>query len=399
MEGKPYLISVATDITERKQAEQKLKESEQKFRTMTEQSLVGILILQDDVFKYANRRVANIIGYTIEEIQNWGPREFAKVIHPEYQQIALEQARKKQNGSKDVITNYIIKIIRKTGENVWIEVFSRTISYQGRLADFITFIDITDIKQAEQLIIEENAKLLELNQMKIDLINRISHELKTPLNAIFGSIQLLLEDLEKDSDKEKYKLGQLIYNGGKRLRQIVFDLVESSKFESKGIKLKKEKEDLTVILKDCIEELILLANKRNIFVSADLGEAKYLNVDRPRIEQVILNIISNAINNTPQGGRIFINLNDNREYLDISIKDTGIGITDEEREILFTKFGKIERYGKGLDVNIDGWGLGLYLSKEIVLLHGGEIIVKSEGRNKGAEFIIRLFKIENKLKK
>jgi len=366
---------------------------------MTEQSLVGILILQDDVFKYANRRVANIIGYTIEEIQNWGPREFAKVIHPEYQQIALEQARKKQNGSKDVITNYIIKIIRKTGENVWIEVFSRTISYQGRLADFITFIDITDIKQAEQLIIEENAKLLELNQMKIDLINRISHELKTPLNAIFGSIQLLLEDLEKDSDKEKYKLGQLIYNGGKRLRQIVFDLVESSKFESKGIKLKKEKEDLTVILKDCIEELILLANKRNIFVSADLGEAKYLNVDRPRIEQVILNIISNAINNTPQGGRIFINLNDNREYLDISIKDTGIGITDEEREILFTKFGKIERYGKGLDVNIDGWGLGLYLSKEIVLLHGGEIIVKSEGRNKGAEFIIRLFKIENKLKK
>jgi signal transduction histidine kinase len=62
--------------------------------------------------------------------------------------------------------------------------------------------------------------------------------------------------------------------------------------------------------------------------------------------------------------------------------------------MLFKKFGKIERYGKGLDVNIDGWGLGLYLSKEIVSLHGGEITVKSEGRNKGAEFVIRLFKTE-----
>ena len=162
----------------------------------------------------------------------------------------------------------------------------------------------------------------------------------------------------------------------------------------KRIKLKKKREDLNAVLKDCIEELIFLANKRKIFVSADLGETKYLNVDRPRFEQVIFNIISNAIKNTQTGGRIFVKLSDNREYLDISIKDTGIGITDEEKDKLFTKFGKIERYGKGLDVDIDGWGLGLFLSKEIVLLHGGEIIVKSEGRNKGAEFIIRFPKTE-----
>ncbi len=195
-------------------------------------------------------------------------------------------------------------------------------------------------------------------------------------------------------DQEKYNLGKLIYRGGEKLKQLVFELIESSKFDLKKIKLKKKKEDLNIILKDCIEELIILANKRKIFISTDLGEAKYLNMDRSRIEQVIFNIISNAINSTQAGGRIFIKLSDNREYLDISIKDTGIGITEEEKDKLFTKFGKIERYGKGLDVDIDGLGLGLFLSKEIVLLHGGEIIVKSEGRNKGAEFIIRLFKTE-----
>ena len=78
--------------------------------------------------------------------------------------------------------------------------------------------------------------------------------------------------------------------------------------------------------------------------------------------------------------------------MDIIIKDTGIGLTHEERKYLFKRFGKIERYGKSLGVDIEGSGLGLYISKEIVKLHKGEIFVESKGRNKGAEFIIRLFK-------
>ncbi|KKK75765.1 hypothetical protein LCGC14_2870450, partial [marine sediment metagenome] len=172
------------------------------------------------------------------------------------------------------------------------------------------------------------------------------------------------------------------------------ELIESSKFELKRIKLKKKRENLNNILKKCIEELIFLANKRKIFINVDLGDDIFIQLDAFRFEQVIINIISNAINNTPPEGRVIIKLNDNIKYIDLSVKDTGVGLTKEEKEKLFKKFGKIERYGKGLDVNIDGWGLGLYISKEIVQLHGGEILVKSEGRNQGAEFIIRLFKTD-----
>ena len=83
---------------------------------------------------------------------------------------------------------------------------------------------------------------------------------------------------------------------------------------------------------------------------------------------------------------------DNNKYTDILIKDTGIGLTENEKKSLFIKFGKIERYGQNLDVDIEGSGLGLYISKQIVELHGGEIFVESEGRNRGSTFIIRLYK-------
>ncbi len=85
-------------------------------------------------------------------------------------------------------------------------------------------------------------------------------------------------------------------------------------------------------------------------------------------------------------------MDETTDYIDIKVRDTGVGITEKEKEMLFQKFGKIERYGKDLDVDIEGTGLGLYISKEIVELHGGKILVKSEGRNKGATFTIRLFK-------
>jgi len=390
-----YFISVVEDISEKKAAEEKLQESEENYRLFIE-NFHGIAFkgYRDFSVGFFRGAIEKITGYEEEDFISERIK-WDQLIHPEDRQIIWKKVEEFHESPQNSAQREY-RIIDKNGKIHWLLESIQKTQGKSKKKEGVqgTIIDITDKKEAEELIIEENTKLQKLNQMKIDLINRISHELKTPLNAIFGSIQLLLEDLEKDSDKDRYKLGKLIYKGGERLKQIVFDLIESSKFELKRIKLKKKKEDLNVILKDCIEELIFLSNKRKIFVSADLGDVKYLNVDRIRIEQVIFNIISNAIKNTQAGGRIFVKVNDNREYLDISIKDTGIGITDEEKDKLFTKFGKIERYGKGLDVDIDGWGLGLFLSKEIVLLHGGEIIVKSEGRNKGAEFIIRLFKTE-----
>ena len=109
------------------------------------------------------------------------------------------------------------------------------------------------------------------------------------------------------------------------------------------------------------------------------------------MEQVIINLLSNAIKNSPPDGEVNVSLKKNDDWIEFIVYDTGIGLTKEEMNSLFTRFGKIERFGEGFEyLDIQGSGLGLFIVKEIVNLHGGEIKAFSDGRNKGAKFIVRL---------
>ena len=136
--------------------------------------------------------------------------------------------------------------------------------------------------------------------------------------------------------------------------------------------------------------LYIIVNKRSLSLNIDLPKELYIEVDKIRIEQVIINILLNAVKNTSKNGKIYISLEEHENYIYVTIKDTGVGFTKNEMELVFKKFGKIERYGMGLDIDINGSGLGLYISKEIVDLHGGKIWVESKGRNKGSTFIVKL---------
>ncbi len=166
--------------------------------------------------------------------------------------------------------------------------------------------------------------------------------------------------------------------------------------ENRKLELKYSNENINTIINDCVKELNYLADNRQVTLNVDLTMDVYFKLDKNRFPQVVSNILSNAIKNTPPKGMVFLTLNETDDYIDIIIKDTGVGLVQEEKNKLFQKFGKIERYGMGLDVDIEGAGLGLYISKEIVELHGGQILVESEGKNKGSTFIIHLNKITDK---
>ncbi len=518
-------FGVIRDISERKQAEEKMKESEEKFRTISEQSLMGITIIQDNVIKYVNQRMADLFGYSIDEVLNWKPGEFTQLFAPDALEFVLEQAKKKQLGDPDQIVQYPIQCVKKSGELFWVENYSKSIMYEGRPADLITEIDITerikseqelkeseekfrhlfyesplailifnlegnliesnlkiaqqifdnlDIeeteftgksfieifsifqnseqviklfmeryralrkgktlkpaefyvitkdgreiwlysqssqikmnnktfiqviiqnitekKEAERLIIEENKKLIELKEMREDLITRINHELKTPLTTIYGVTQVLLENHKEDLGENLYPYIEISYRGAIRLKELIDNLLDVSRLDSKKIILRKEPENLVNIIKDCVMDMTHMAKARELTLNVNLPKELLFEVDKLRIEQVIINLISNAIKNTPRGGDILVSLDETMEFIDIKVIDNGVGLTKKEKEILFQKFGKIERYGKDLDVDIEGPGLGLYISKEFVDLHDGKIIVESEGRSRGATFTVRLFK-------
>ncbi len=387
------------DITDRKIAEQRLKESEEKFRTITEQSFIGVLIEQDFDILYVNQRFSTIIGYSTEELLKWKLTDFYNILHPEDVDKFRELIDKKTKGLTDKITNFQSRLFKKTGEVIWVELFSREFKYQDRSANLAFVMDITDIKEAEEVIRKENKKLLELDNLRKELITRISHELRTPLTSIYGASQILLQSNKKDVIEKIWPYIEITHRGSIRLKELIDNLLDASRLDNKKFELRLSNENLNSLINDCIKELHYLADNRQLIINVDLPVNVSFKLDKHRFEQVLINILSNAIKNTPPHGQIFVILNETQDQIEVIIKDTGVGLTEDEKTKIFQKFGKIERYGMDLDVDIEGAGLGLYISNEIVKLHGGEILVESEGRNKGCTFIIRLYKLLDKLEK
>ncbi len=372
---------------------QELRESEEKYRRLIEDSTEGVWVFDENAnTSLLNPRMAEILGYTINEMNG-------KSLYAFMEENEVKKAKLKFKNRKDGIKEeHEIEFLHKNGNKIYTILSSSPIFDQnGKFKGAMAFIkDITERKRAEILIIEENLKLAELNRIKKSLITRISHELKTPLNAINSASHVLLNYYKNDMSEKVLEHNQIISKGSQRLKVLIEGILDISRLEEDRLELNKKKEDIVKIMEDCVADLSYMSNNRNISIYLDFPHEIDFEIDKIRFEQVIMNILTNAIKNTPKKGKIYLNINKNNEYIEISIRDTGVGLTEDEKNKLFTKFGKIERHGKRLDVDIEGSGLGLFISKELVELHNGEILVESDGRNKGATFKIRLYKNKKK---
>jgi len=273
-----------------------------------------------------------------------------------------------------------------------------TFTDQNKLVLFL-ICDALEIEQrrwkSQQHLEEQNRMLSEINKLKSDLFSRTSHELKTPLISIKGFTELLLKLHSDKLDDDVISILEEIKNGSKRLEDYINSLVESSQLEQGLLNLKKKKEDLTFLINFCVKQLQGIASLREQKIKVNIKNKIFTEFDKEKIYEVITNLLINAVKYTPVGGEITIDSKRKDGNYIISIKDTGIGLTQKEIEQLFTQFGKIERYGQGWDVDIEGTGLGLYISKELIALHEGKIWVESEGRNKGSTFFFSLPIIKN----
>ncbi|KKM15573.1 hypothetical protein LCGC14_1694750, partial [marine sediment metagenome] len=278
------LFGISRDITEFKKVEQNLKESVEKFRTITEQSFLGIAIMQDNIIKYLNNQLANIFGYTVEEIMNWEVGGFLNVIHPEDREMVANQARKKQLGESDSLDQYQFRGIKKNGDAIWLEIYSKSINYNGKPADFATIHDITDGKIFEQKLLESEEKyrslfdnspvgiglstiegkaidsndaLVELTGYSVEDLNKIG----TPSIYVDPNVRSkILKALQEEGKLHDYEVElrrkdnseffgsvsfDLIELGGKKIIQTSLrDITKSKNAEQELIKLNKLKSEL-----------------------------------------------------------------------------------------------------------------------------------------------------------
>ena len=370
-----------------KRNEKRFKETEEKFKLILDNANDLISIFNENLqFEYINKKpFLNILGYKNDELIGKKGIDF---VHPEDRDKILKtfiDSNKKIEGSIEA------RVKHKLGHYITTETNGKTfIDKDGKQKYLVISRDITERKRAEKIIIEENKKLLELSQIKSELLMRASHEFKTPLSSIYAASQFLLKEFSEQFDAKALGFIEMIYRGSQKLKQLIENLLDVSRVELGKLKLNLREENLVKLIKDCCYDLKYWADKRNINIKMELPSEITVKIDKIRIDQVLINLLSNAIKYTPPKGSIYIILKVNNQWVDLSIKDTGIGIINEEKQLLFQKFGKISRVSEGLNLESEGSGLGLYISKEIVEFHQGKIFVASKGRNKGSTFTVRL---------
>ncbi|MBN1800852.1 MAG: PAS domain S-box protein [Candidatus Lokiarchaeota archaeon] len=393
-----YVVCAAEDITERNKAEAKLKESESLFRTITEQSLMGIAILQDGRVKYANSAVSDISGYTIDEILSWKKFELKKAFYPDdflFLTSNIVELTRLHNLAKLPIeypSQISFRILTKSGKPRWIDAYATTIRFREKYALLTTMIDNTEKKEFEENLIdserklrEQNIELKKLDKLKTDFITIASHELKTPLISIIGFVDLILTR-DKDLHLEIKEDLERVLNNSKRLEKYIEQLMDVLIIDAKKIELNLKEKKIKNIIKDCVSELDYQIRQKNLEIDIDMSENLSFEIDEFRITQVFLNLISNAIKFSKMRGKIRIFAEDQGEKILCMVQDSGLGLRKKEIDQLFRKFVTIDQNIETFSILERGSGLGLYITKGIVEAHGGKIWVKSQGKNLGSEF-------------
>lgn len=376
------LRGIFLDISERKRTEQSLKESENKFRGLAEESPVGVYIVQDWKFKYVNPKFARIFGYDVEEMTlKMGPED---IVLPDDWPEVEEGLRKELVGETESIY-FETRGLTKKRDFVDIEIFGAMTVFESKPAVVGTVLDITERKHVEDDLLRAKDAAEAAAKAKSDFLSNMSHEIRTPMNAVIGMTSLILET---DLSQEQRDYIETIRNSGQALLAIINDILDFSKIEKGKIELERQPFNLL----SCIEEALNLIHshasekclKIDYRMEGQIPET--LVGDSLRIRQVLVNLLSNAVKFT-KDGEIEVKasvsvLSDDGYEIHFSVRDTGIGISQETGEKLFLPFSQADastsrKYG--------GTGLGLAISKKLVELMGGRIWFESE-EGKGSTF-------------
>jgi PAS domain S-box-containing protein len=362
-----------SDITERKKAEQTLRESEKKYRQVIESIGEGVGVADpEDRFVFANCAAGAIFGVEPERLV--GQRLDAFVTPESWTRVREQTARR----SKGESGSYEIEVVRPDGSRRTVLItatpqYDKAGAFTGA---FGVFRDVTDLKRAEAEIAQKNAKLAELNEFKNQLLGMAAHDLRNPLSVIYAASSFLADPGAQSLPAEKRQDFLFrIKNNSEFMAQLIEDLLDFAAIESGKVSLSQKTTDLAEFVRRNVEQNRMLAERKGITVSYETGETlPPVAVDRFRIDRVLNNLIGNAVKFSATGSPVTVATRRNNGSIVVSVRDLGPGIPAEELDRLFKPFSRTSVKSTGGE---RGTGLGLAISKETVEAHGGRVWVES----------------------
>ena len=405
-QGETYEFqAVIQDITQRKNTEQALRASEEKYRSLVA-NIPGAVWAANAKRElvYISDNAEKILGYRPEELIRAGAALWLERIHPN--DVAKVQSAYEALFAKGQEFDVEYRMRRRDGEWIWLHDHAPSVqAREGVLCAEGHFSEITQRKRVEGALQHAKEAAEAANRAKSQFLANMSHELRTPLNAIIGFSEMLADKTFGDLNPRQLKYANNIMTSGRHLLQLINDILDLSKVEAGRLELVRSWFDIGKALQDVQAIVRTLAGKKGISLNFDVArELPPLFADEAKFKQILYNLLSNAIKFTPDGGRVSVAASlqsDGTESpvmtsefgtlgtcLKVCVADTGIGIHSKDHERIFLEFEQVDSsYGR----QQEGTGLGLALTRKLVEMHGGRIWVASEGiETKGSTFTFLL---------
>ncbi|HVJ34679.1 MAG TPA: PAS domain-containing sensor histidine kinase [Terriglobia bacterium] len=296
--------------------------------------------------------------------------------------IGDEMMRRLTSG--DLIEQVEAGLRRPDGSRIEVLLSANSVWYDGQPAVIVSLADITELKRRQAELAAARQHLLdaeEASRSKSAVLAEISHELRSPLNAILGFAEIIRDRHLGDQALDRYsEYAGLIHNAGTLLLSLINDLLDLSKIEAGKLSLQRERFQVSSLLRDCAILAQPIINRRNLQLDLALDENLALMVDRRRFIQMILNLLTNAAKFTRAGGRILISAQRlDAQYIAVMVNDNGIGMSAEDIAVALQPFGQVAHANETTELPPEqaGTGLGLPIVKSLVELHGGRFVIDS----------------------
>jgi len=315
---------------------------------------------------YWNKEATHIFGYQAEEMLGKTPL----LLYPDLDQQQFAADLQSILAGNDYIN--VWKGKRKDGSTVWIDIKTTVLrNAQGDVTGFIgSCIDITERKEFET--------------RKDAFIALVSHELKTPITSLKGFTQVLQRRFRQRGDEQSLRFLDKMDRQLSKFSVLISDLTEISKLQTGSLPLHKEEFDLNALIQEVVENLQPITLTHKLLIERT-GEVHAYG-DRDHIEQVLTNLLNNAIKYSPQANKVVIHVTTNQDYATISVQDFGIGIAEAYQQKIFERFYHI---ADPMESTFPGLGIGLYISREIIQRHNGSIWVESK-KGEGSTFNVTI---------